>query len=55
MHNPRYAVSVVVEHAEGGSRAAAPVARDVLEEVLRLQGFATADAKANDTETGGAG
>ena len=28
--NPKYAVSVVVEHGGGGSRAAAPVARDVL-------------------------
>jgi penicillin-binding protein 2 len=28
--NPRYAVSVVVEHGGGGSAAAAPVARDVL-------------------------
>ncbi len=27
---PRYAVSVVVEHGGGGSRAAAPVARDIL-------------------------
>lgn len=45
VHDPRYAVSVVVEHAEGGSRAAAPIARDLLEEVLRLQGYAaSADA-----------
>ncbi|MGJ8623490.1 MAG: penicillin-binding protein 2 [Yoonia sp.] len=28
--NPRYAVSVVVEHGGGGSRAAAPIARDIL-------------------------
>ncbi len=28
--NPRYAISVVVEHGIGGSRAAAPVAKDVL-------------------------
>jgi penicillin-binding protein 2 len=28
--NPRYAVSVVVEHGIGGSRAAAPIAKDVL-------------------------
>ena len=28
--NPRYAVSVVVEHGGGGSTAAAPIARDVL-------------------------
>lgn len=28
--NPRYAISVVVEHGGGGSTAAAPVARDIL-------------------------
>ncbi|MGS1017556.1 penicillin-binding protein 2 [Allosphingosinicella humi] len=28
--NPRYAASVVIDHGMGGSRAAAPVARDVL-------------------------
>ena len=28
--NPRYAASVVIEHGLGGSRAAAPVAKDVL-------------------------
>ncbi len=28
--NPKYAISVVVEHGGGGSRAAAPVARDIL-------------------------
>jgi penicillin-binding protein 2 len=27
---PRYAISVVVEHGEGGSKAAAPIGRDVL-------------------------
>lgn len=32
---PRYAVSVVVEHGGSGSAAAAPIARDVLEEVQR--------------------
>ncbi|WP_322889977.1 MULTISPECIES: penicillin-binding protein 2 [unclassified Yoonia] len=30
LDNPRYAVSVVVEHGGGGSSAAAPVARDIL-------------------------
>lgn len=30
VHAPRYAGSVVIEHGMGGSRAAAPVARDVL-------------------------
>lgn len=32
--NPRYAVSVVVEHGGGGSSAAAPVARDIMREAL---------------------
>jgi penicillin-binding protein 2 len=32
---PRYAVSVVVEHGGGGSKAAAPVARDVLIETQK--------------------
>jgi penicillin-binding protein 2 len=32
--NPRYAVSVVVEHGGGGSSVAAPIARDVLLRVL---------------------
>ncbi len=34
--NPRYAVSVVVEHGGGGSSTAAPIARDVLRETQRL-------------------
>ncbi|PHS78660.1 MAG: penicillin-binding protein 2 [Rhodospirillaceae bacterium] len=34
--NPRFAVSVVVEHGGGGSSTAAPIARDILEEVQRL-------------------
>jgi penicillin-binding protein 2 len=33
--NPRYAVSVVVEHGGGGSSVAAPIARDILQETLR--------------------
>lgn len=33
--NPRYAVSVVVEHGGGGSSVAAPIARDVLIEAHR--------------------
>jgi penicillin-binding protein 2 len=32
--NPRYAVSVVVEHGGGGSKVAAPIARDILMKVL---------------------
>jgi penicillin-binding protein 2 len=33
---PKYAVSVIVEHGEGGSRTAAPVARDIMAAALRL-------------------
>ncbi|MEL7451830.1 MAG: penicillin-binding protein 2 [Pseudomonadota bacterium] len=33
--DPKYAIGVVVEHGEGGSRAAAPVARDILAHALR--------------------
>ncbi|WP_259780762.1 penicillin-binding protein 2 [Aestuariispira ectoiniformans] len=33
---PKYAVSVVVEHGGGGSHTAAPIAKDVLTEVQRL-------------------
>ena len=32
--SPRYAAACVVEHGGGGSRAAAPVVRDVMTEVL---------------------
>lgn len=33
--DPKYAIGVVVEHGEGGSRAAAPVARDILAHAVR--------------------
>lgn len=32
---PRYAIAVIVEHGGGGSKVAAPIARDVLEEAQR--------------------
>lgn len=51
--NPRFACSVVVEHAEGGARAAAPIAQELLEEVLRLRGYV--DAETARSETGGSG
>lgn len=35
VENPRYAISVVVEHGGGGSSVAAPIARDVLIEAHR--------------------
>jgi penicillin-binding protein 2 len=31
---PRYALSVVVEHGNAGAAAAAPIARDIMTEVL---------------------
>jgi penicillin-binding protein 2 len=34
VHAPRYAMSVVIEHGGSGSGAAAPVARDIMREVL---------------------
>ncbi len=35
-HDPKYAMSVVVEHGGSGSGTAAPVAKDIMEEVLGL-------------------
>lgn len=32
---PRYAAAVVVDHGEGGSKAAAPIARDIVREMYR--------------------
>ncbi len=34
VHQPRYAVAVLVEHGGGGARVAAPIARDILRLVL---------------------
>lgn len=34
--NPRFAISVVVEHGGGGSKAAAPIARDIMQKALEL-------------------
>ena len=34
-HDPKYAISVVVEHGGGGSAVAAPIARDVMLETLK--------------------
>ncbi|MCR9214541.1 MAG: penicillin-binding protein 2 [Proteobacteria bacterium] len=35
-NDPRYAVAVIIEHGGSGSKAAAPIARDLLQETLRL-------------------
>ncbi|HEX6012851.1 MAG TPA: penicillin-binding transpeptidase domain-containing protein, partial [Geminicoccaceae bacterium] len=34
--DPRYAVSVIVEHGQSGSKAASPIARDILRKILEL-------------------
>lgn len=34
--NPRYALSVVIEHGGGGAKTAAPIARAIMEAVLKL-------------------
>ena len=39
---PRYAMAVIVEHGGGGSRAAAPIARDVMVELLKRDPIAKA-------------
>ncbi|MEM9054231.1 MAG: penicillin-binding protein 2 [Pseudomonadota bacterium] len=33
--DPKYAISVIVEHGEGGSRTAAPIARDIMAEAMK--------------------
>jgi len=33
---PKYAISVIVEHGEGGSTKAAPIARDILSAALKM-------------------
>ncbi len=36
-HDPKYAITVLVEHGESGSGAAAPVARDILKKAQELE------------------
>ena len=38
--DPKFAISVIVEHGEGGSRTAAPIARDIMAEAMRLNSLA---------------
>jgi penicillin-binding protein 2 len=55
-HDPQYAISVVIEHGGGGSKAAAPVARDVMVEALKRRQAAdrmkTEEAKAANSDAG---
>ena len=34
--DPKYAISVIVEHGEGGSSTAAPIARDIIAQAIRM-------------------
>jgi penicillin-binding protein 2 len=47
---PRYAVSVVVEHGGSGSSMAAPIARDILAETMRLDPARVASASSKTSE-----
>lgn len=44
---PRYAVSVIVEHGGGGSKVAAPIARDILIAAQRLDALRLASGERN--------
>jgi len=48
-HDPRYAVSVVVEHGGGGSSTAAPIARDILSEAQRRHSAETGVVTSEDS------
>jgi len=37
IEKPKYSIAVVIEHGGGGSKAAAPVARDIMEQVQKLK------------------
>jgi penicillin-binding protein 2 len=53
VHAPRYAVAVIIEHGGGGSKVAAPVARDVLLAAQKLDSLRIAPPAmaARDDET----
>ena len=38
INNPRYAISVIVEHGGSGSSTAAPIARDILKKTIKARG-----------------
>lgn len=43
--NPRYAVSVLVQHGGGGSSVAAPIGRDILDKALEIEAARVPDKK----------
>jgi penicillin-binding protein 2 len=52
VHEPRFAISVVVEHGGGGSKAAAPIARDVLVEAFkRVEAAQTVEGREAKTKS----
>ena len=55
VHTPRYAVAVIIEHGGGGSKVAAPIARDILLAAQKLDALRIAAhppaASARDDET----
>jgi penicillin-binding protein 2 len=52
---PRYVTAVVVEHGGGGSKAAAPIARDVLLEAQRRDSTSVMPGRVADASTAGGG
>ena len=48
LDNPRYGVSVLVQHGGGGSSVAAPIGRDLLDKILEIEAAAAKD-NAGDT------
>ena len=48
VHNPRFVTAVIVEHGGSGSKAAAPIAKDVLLEAQKL--FAAETASTSQPE-----
>ncbi|MGE0652303.1 MAG: penicillin-binding protein 2 [Alphaproteobacteria bacterium] len=51
---PKYAIAVVIEHGGGGSAVAAPIARDVMRETLRLDPAARRGAVLQEARANGA-
>ena len=55
VHAPRYAVAVIIEHGGGGSKAAAPVAHDVLAAAQKLDAERSAPQAPSETAGRGTG
>ncbi len=51
--DPKYAISVIVEHGEGGSKTAAPIARDILAHALRTDSRRTSVYARTASRSGG--